>query len=71
MTSQGPSTSDSLEQIRSEYVEKTQKAKYNNMLASCTPLEQEMIKMLSEVDKMSGGNLNRLVSIYNTIKQSS
>lgn len=60
-----------LEQIRSEYVEKTQKAKYNNMLASCSQLDQEIIKTLELLDKQSGGNLMRLVSVYNTIKQSS
>jgi len=59
------------EQIRSEYVDKSQKAKYTNMLASCSPLEQEIVKTLELLDKQSGGQLMRLVQVYQAIKQSS
>lgn len=58
-------------EIRSEYVSKSKEAKYNNMLASCTPLEQQIIKTLELLDKQSGGQINRLFAVYQAIKMNS
>lgn len=56
------------EEIRRDYVENSQKAKYNTLLARCTSADQEAIKALAIIDDNSGGQIDRLVAIYKTIK---
>lgn len=59
------------EEIRREYVENSQKAKYNTLLGRCTPADQEAIKVLESLDIASGGQLQRLYNVYVSIKSNS
>ena len=61
------------EEIRRDYVEKSHKARsqkqYEKMLNSCSEADQAAVKALSIIDDNSGGQLDRLVLVYKTIKQ--
>lgn len=60
--------------IHSEYSKAVNKARNQNyqhqVLNSLTEAEKEAIKLLGGLDDMSGGQLNKLVSAYNLIKNS-
>lgn len=66
-----------LEELRSEYIEKTQQAQVKaqqanvmNNLHRLSEAQQESIKALAQVDDLSDGNLENLVGIYRAIKSS-
>ena len=59
------------EEIRREYVEKSQQARYNTMLSKCTPADRQAVKLVAHLDEISGGQIDRLVAVYKTIKQQS
>ena len=65
----------STEEVRRDYVENSHKARqqnqYQSMLNSCSPADQEAIKVLSFIDDQSGGQIDRLVAVYKAIKSNS
>ena len=71
MTTHTPKTP---EQVRKIFVDKSQIARqqqaYLNLLNSCSPADKEAIKALALIDDRSGGQIMRLVQIYQAIKQS-
>ena len=60
-----------VKEIQDNFVKNSQKAKYEKMLASCSPADQEAIKVLESLDIASGGSLQRLFNVYMSIKSNS
>ena len=63
-----------VDSIHAEYSKAVQTARNQNykhqVISSLTEAEKEAIKLLCGIDDMSGGQLNKLVSAYNLIKNS-
>ena len=69
------SKSKTPEQIRSEWVEKTQNARqqkqYQSMIASCSEADRKSVELLEQIDIASGGQIDRLLAVYRSIKVNS
>ena len=61
--------------ITKDFVEKSNKAKqqkqYLNLLNSCSEADKSAVAMLEKLDIASGGQLMRLVQVYQAIKSQS
>lgn len=61
-------------QVHKEWAEKNNKFKQesykSHVINSLSEADMEVLKLLESVDKASGGQLNKLVSAYNFIKNS-
>lgn len=68
-------TESKVKEIRDKFVEKSNKAKADSykshVLGSLTPADQAAIKAIAAIDDSSGGQIQRLVSVYLYIKKSS
>ena len=64
-----------IEQVREEFVSKSQKARQQqahlNLLNSCSEADRKSIELLEQIDIASGGQLEKLVAVYRSIKVNS
>lgn len=60
------------EQLHKEFSEQSQQARqqkqYNTLLNNLSSADQETVKLLANIDDMSGGRLTQLVHTYMAIK---